>query len=160
MRLPFVAKVMPDGRRLVYSVTLGTRIQDATVNQVAVDRSGGVVAVGFANDLYPLTSRTLVGSGATFVFKLDTGNFPTLVQSGNNPAGPGQPITLTATVLNPTPGGVVTFKDQSVTLGMSTVTGGIATITVTFPPGVHSITASNSADSKMSPPLFQLVRGQ
>ena len=157
---PLVAKVAPDGDRLVYATVVGTKTQDAGVTQIAADGSGGVVAAGTATGIYfPLTPGSTLGTGNGFVFKLEHGSVSTTVSSSTNPAALGQSLTLTATALNPRPG-AVQFNDGSDVLGTANVIRGRASLTVTLAPGVHRITASNSADNVPSPPYFQLVRGQ
>jgi hypothetical protein len=94
------------------------------------------------------------------MFKLATGIYPTTVQSSLNPVGAAQPITLVAKVSNPSPAGVVTFKEGANSLGTANVSNGSAAVSVTLPPGIHRITATNSADGKVSPTYFQIVSGQ
>jgi hypothetical protein len=159
--VPLVARVAPAGDRLVYAAVLGTKGQDGTVGQVAVDGAGGVVVVGATPaGPFPLTPGTVVGSSNSFVFKLGNGRYPTIVQASANPVRRGQAVTLNATVLTPTPGGIVTFTDGANTLGSAVATAGTASLSVTLPPGVHRITATNSADGLVSPPHFQIVQGQ
>ena len=159
--VPFVAKVAPEGDRLVYATVLGTKAMDADVTRIAIDGSGGVVGSGNAPSVYfPLTPRAILGTGNGFLFKLDHGIVPTTVGSSANPSPLGQLVTLTATVLNPAPEAAVEFRDGPAVIGTATVASGKATLTVTLAPGVHRITAANSADDVVSPPYFQLVRGQ
>jgi len=68
-------------------------------------------------------------------------------------------VIFTAQVANPA-SGVVTFKDGATTLGSAAVDNGSAALSTTLAPGIHRITATNSADGKVSPPLFQAVSGQ
>ena len=158
--VPLIAKVTPDGDRLVYATVVGTKTQDAGVTQIAIDGSGGVVAAGTATGIYfPLTPGSVLGTGNGFVFKLEHGTASTTVSSSINPAAPSQSLTLTAIALSAKPGSVQ-FNDGSAVLGSANVTGGRASLTVTLAPGVHRITATNSADNVVSPPYFQLVRGQ
>ena len=161
MHMPLVARVTPNGSELVYASALGPNAQDANVTQIVADGNGGAVAVGNVSGLlFPLTGSPVLGSGNGFVFKVGLGIYPTTIKSSINPAGPAQSIALTASVLNPAPGGVVTFKDGTTTVGAVGAAGGTATINVTLPAGVHRITATNSIDGKVSPPYFQIVRGQ
>jgi hypothetical protein len=161
MRMPLLAKVTPSGDRLVYATVLGTRVQDTTVNQVAIDGLGGAIAVGAsALGPFPLTAGATGGSGGGVLFKLSHGKHPTTVRSSSGHVGRGQQVTLMADVLTPTPGGVVTFNDGASTLGSAAATGGVASLSVTLAPGVHRITATNSADGLVSPPHFQIVAGQ
>ena len=48
----------------------------------------------------------------------------------------------------------------ALTLGAASTDNGAASLTVTLAPGIHRITASNSADGKVSPPYFQIVGAQ
>ena len=159
--VPLIARVAPAGDRLVYATVLGTKVQDSTVGQIAIDGAGGAVVVGnTAGVPSPLTPGAVLGSGGGFVFKMGNGKYPTTVQSSANPVGRNQSVTLDAMVLTPTPGAVVTFKDGADTLGSAVATAGVASLSVTLAPGVHRITATNSADGLVSPPHFQLVQGQ
>ncbi|MEP6656127.1 MAG: SBBP repeat-containing protein [Betaproteobacteria bacterium] len=161
MHMPLVARVTPNGSELVYASALGPNAQDAKVTQIIADGTGGAVAIGNVSGLFfPLTGSPVLGSGTGFVFKLGLGAYPTTIKSSANPAGPAQSIALTASVLNPAPGAVVTFKDGTTTLGAVGAAGGTATLNVTLPAGVHRVTATNSIDGKVSPPYFQIVRGQ
>jgi len=158
---PLVAKVTPGGDALVYASGLGTASTDLGVTQIVADGGGGAVAVGmntFAG--FPLTAGAVLGSGSGFVFKVNSGIYPTIVRSSINPARRDQPVTLIAVVQNPSSGAVVTFKDGATVLGTASPANGSAAVTVSLAPGVHRITATNSADSLLSPPYFQLVSGQ
>ena len=77
-----------------------------------------------------------------------------------NPAASAQPIVLSADVDAAVPGGAVTFKAGADVLGIVPVVDGGASLGVTLPPGVHRVTAVNSVDGKVSPPLFQIVSGR
>jgi hypothetical protein len=157
-RVAFVAKLNPDGAAPVYSVVLGPRTSATYTSQVAVDGSGGVVAVGNSWDpQFPLTAGAVRGDSSAFLFKLETGVHPTTLRASSNPSAPGQPITLTAGVLNPAPGGIVTFRTDTSTLGSVPASSGTATLSLALPAGIHRITATNSADGKGSPPHFQVV---
>jgi len=159
--VPLVAKVAPDGDRLVYATVLGVKGFDTTLGALALDGAGGVVAAGSATSVYfPLTPGAILGEGNGFLFKLTQGNVATTVSSTINPVNAGQPVTLVATTLNPAPTATITFKAGETFLGTAPLSGGRATLSMTLTPGVHRITATNSADSVSSPPYFQLVRGQ
>jgi hypothetical protein len=159
--VPLVAKVTPDGDRLVYATVLGVKGFDTTFGALALDGAGGVVAAGSATSVYfPLTPGAILGEGSGFLFRLTQGNVATTVSSTINPANAAQAISLVATTLNPAPTATITFKAGEAILGTAPVTGGRATLTMTLEPGVHRITATNNADNLASPPYFQLVRGQ
>lgn len=159
--IPLVAKVAPAGDRIVFATVLGAKVQGGTLRQLAIDGQGGaVVAAETPGALFPLTAGAVLGSGFGALFKVGVGKFPTLVQASANPAGPGQPIALRAAVQSATPGGTVTFRNGTDVLGTASPTQGTASLIVTLPPGVHRISAAYSADGLVSPPHFQLVRGQ
>lgn len=77
----------------------------------------------------------------------------TTLIAGPSPATLTQSVTLTATIMGnsggPTPGGSVTFKDGSATLGSGTLdSGGMATLTAsTLTLGSHSLSAVYAGDS-------------
>lgn len=159
--VPMVAKVAPAGDRLVYAAVLGTKVQGGTVGQLAIDGVGGAVLVGDdGTALFPLTAGAVLGTATGVVFKVSTGNYPTTVQSLANPVSRTTPVTLTANALTPSPGAVVTFRDGASTLGSVVVANGTASLSTTLAPGVHRITATSNADGLVSPPHFQIVRGQ
>jgi hypothetical protein len=79
----------------------------------------------------------------------------TILAGSPNPATVGQTVTLTATVAevggSGVPTGTVTFYDRTTSLGMGTLTSGIATYSSTsLAMGAHSITASYSGDASNS----------
>jgi hypothetical protein len=87
--------------------------------------------------------------------------------SSVNPSGFGQPVTLKATITPQYGGqasGTITFKDGSTTLGSSTMSGNVASLTTSgLAIGTHSITAIYSGDSNFmgstSRVLSQVVQG-
>lgn len=162
-RQPFVAKVTPGGDRLVYSVVLGARGNDEEVTALALGPAGAIHAVGLngaAGGVYPTTAGApLTQAGPSFIFRLNSGAHPTTLRSSRNPAGPGDTVILTADVLSPKPGGSVSFFDGAASLGAAPVLGGQAVLPVQLASGAHHITAVNSGDSKVSPPLYQVITG-
>jgi large repetitive protein len=63
-----------------------------------------------------------------------------------NPADPNQSMTFTATVVpaisvDGTPSGDVVFQDAAGVLGTAPLVDGVATLTVSFPPGSYAVTA-------------------
>ena len=74
---------------------------------------------------------------------------PTItLTSSSNPSTYGSPLTFTATVTPATATGTVTFTDGSTSLGMATLSGGVATYgTSALTAGSHSITASYGGDA-------------
>jgi len=160
-RVPFVARIRPGGSRLVYSSVFGTPTSTSTLGQIAVDAQGGVVAVGNVPGApFPITGKAVLGPGNAFVLKLANAGISTMLRSSSNPASRSQPVTLYADANAARPGGTVTFMDGTSVLGAAAVADGAASLVVSLAPGVHRITAVNSADGKVSPPLFQVVSGQ
>ncbi|HEV7397776.1 MAG TPA: Ig-like domain repeat protein [Pyrinomonadaceae bacterium] len=117
-------------------------------------------------------------SSATFMQKVHANASTTQLAFSSNPSPPGQPITLTATVLGvPTnagpPTGMVTFYDADTVLGQVALLNNVASITKSnFTNGNHSITATYASNTKFAassatntlsivptPPVIQLGGG-
>jgi hypothetical protein len=86
----------------------------------------------------------------------------TALTSSTNPAGIGQPVTLTAAITPATASGGVTFLDGTASLGTATLSGGTATwSSSTLTAGTHSLTAVYGGDKNdagsTSPVLTQTV---
>jgi RHS repeat-associated protein len=65
-----------------------------------------------------------------------------------SPARPGEPVTMTATVIGFNPTGVVSFMEGGYVIGGAVVNGGVATFNTTFPAaGSYVITALYGADT-------------
>jgi len=101
-----------------------------------------------------VTKSIVVNQAATAV-RLACGTIPTFLQSA---------FTLSATVSSSagTPTGSVSFLDGSTPLGSSTVSGGVAAVTISsLAMGTHSVTAAYGGDTNflasISGPLTQLV---
>ncbi len=93
----------------------------------------------FAASVSPALSQVVNPSAST-----------TTLQSSQNPAGKGKPVTFTATVSGSgvTPTGQVTFSDGATTLGTSTISNGQATLTTSsLSIGTHSISANYLGNS-------------
>ena len=83
--------------------------------------------------------------------------------SSLNPAGYGQPVTLTATVTDSagsTPTGEVVFAERGAYYGTVTLSGGVAQVALptTLAAGKHTITAQYSGDSIDDPAKASLVQ--
>jgi hypothetical protein len=75
----------------------------------------------------------------------------TTLGSSLNPSSFGQAVTFTATVTGSSPTGTVTFYDGGTQIGTGTLSGGIATFTISsLALGKHTITASYGGDSNNS----------
>ena len=90
----------------------------------------------------------------------------TSISSSMNPSAYGQSVTFTATVTSskgaPPDGETITFLQGASPLGISPLSGGIATFAIsTLPGGTENIKASYGGDSTFGPskssPLAQLV---
>ena len=85
------------------------------------------------------------------------------VKSSQTSAHSGQPVTFTATLSasvpgSGTPAGTVAFKDGNKTIGVATVSGGKATITLSsLGIGSHSIRASYWGNSEFNPHLSSAI---
>src|SRR6266481_1926004 len=159
----FVAKITPASDDKVYSTVFSPREQDKRVNDLVIDASGNVYAVGYDSGLAfttltPFTAGAQLTSGLSFLVKLSNGVYTTSVQSSLTPANNTQSITFTAKVSGtPATNGTVAFMDGGTTLGTSPITQGTSTFTTTFSPGIHKITAVYSGDGKASPPIYQVI---
>jgi autotransporter-associated beta strand protein len=104
----------------------------------------------------------------SFYLDDDRGTTNTLSSSGN-PSAFGQPVIFTATVgaVNPalgTPAGTVQFKTNGINFGSATgLSGSSATSDVlpaALPPGVYTVTADYSGDSRFTRSTGTLANGQ
>lgn len=158
---PFVAKITPNGDRKIYATVFSARDSDKRINALAIDADGNAYAIGYGgSSIYsptPITSGALLTSGGSFLVKLSSGSYTTLVESSSNPAANAQPIILTARISSAKTGGTVTFMNGNATLGVAPVNQGNSTLTTTLPSGVHKITAVYSGDGKTSPPIYQVI---
>lgn len=111
---------------------------------------------------------TFVGSTSFPVVEVvNKGNTNTSLTSSLNPSIYGQVVTFTATVspVSPSTGtgtGTVTFFNNGVSIGTGTLSGGVATLSITtLPVGSNTITAVYGGDSNFigstSPNLIQVV---
>jgi hypothetical protein len=129
----------------------------------------GTLAPNFSGNVSSsasLTAASITGTSFSATYPGDA-NFqgsssptpaPTSVSlTGNpNPSNTGQSVTLTATVSSasatPGPTGRVVFLDGTTLLGNAPVSGGMATLLVSFTnAGSHSLTATYSGDENYSP---------
>lgn len=159
-RAPFVAKVRPDGAKLVYAIVLGARAQDEKLNGLAIDANGSAYAVGYngwATSDYPVTAAPLMATGSAFIFKLSTGKYPTTVRPTWDMTTQRDEVTLTADLLTATPGATVTFYDGETVLGTVAAESGSASLVTVLPAGLHKITAVHSADGIRSPVFVKQI---
>jgi len=87
----------------------------------------------------------------------------TALTASPNPAGNGQAVALIAVVTPSVAGGSITFYDGATSLGSANMSGGAATISLSFATGIHTLTAAYSGSaiypSSTSPPVTLQVTG-
>ena len=87
----------------------------------------------------------------------------TALTASPNPAVSGQAVELVGVVTPSVAGGTITFYDGATSLGTQVMSGGAATISLSFAAGIHTLTAAYSGSaiypSSTSPPLSLQVNG-
>ena len=130
-----------DGNTVLTSAAVSNG--QATVNVGLLGGTRSLVAVYSGDTTYSGSSSAIVSQ---------TVNLPstaTSLQSSAPAVYAGNPITLTATITGSSPTGTVTFTDSNLlTIGVSTVSGGSAGLTISgLAVGSHNITATYSGDT-------------
>lgn len=106
--------------------------------------------------VYVGDANFITSTSSTLTQVVNKASTATTISSSANPSVFGQSVTFTVTVTvvapgSGTPTGTVTFKDGTATLGSSTLSGGIATFTLSsLALGSHSITAVYSGDTSFA----------
>ncbi len=91
--------------------------------------------------VYSGDSNTTSSTSPNYSESVLNGSTTTLISS-LNPSAPGQPVLLTATVSPSTVTGSITFRDGGTTLGVVTLSGGVASFsTSSLIAGSHTLTA-------------------
>ncbi len=157
----FVAKVSKLGGVLLYSTLIGGTegIGNPTdwVRSLAADGSGNVFGTGSIAG-FPTTPGPFQSSGGSVVFKLASGAASLSLSSSANPTVSGQNITLTASVGGGTLTGDVLFVAGTGLLGSATIVNGTATLTRSFPAGIHGVTAIfRGVGAEIESPVVYLV---
>jgi hypothetical protein len=143
-----------DGKDVGGAVTLDGNDQ-ATYTTSALAVTNGTnhtVTASYAGDDSFLASSGSLSGGQ----EVDRADTTVSLSSSANPSVLGQSVNITAAVAakdpgSGTPGGTVTFKDGTATLGTGTLSGGTATVTTSgLTVGAHSITASYSGDGNFN----------
>ena len=154
---PIGSIAFKDGATTLLNTTLSNGAATYSTSSLAVGSHTITAVYGGSTNFAASTSAGLIQS---------VNNNSTALSSSLNPSTFGQLITFTATVSasTGTPTGAVTFKDGTTTLGVGTLSGGMATyVTSSLSIGGHSITAAYSGDTNfttsISPPLTQVVEG-
>ena len=166
----YVTRLNPTGTALLYSTYLGGSTSDGA-RAIALDATGNAYVAGLSDSVdFPIsagayqTKDKTTAFGTCFVAKLDLG-FPviattTAVTSSANPQGAGLPLTITATVVPASGGGVptggATFSVDGAKGPDIPLVNGVAAITPDFllpgtlSPGEHMIVAIFSPDANGS----------
>ena len=166
--ISFVAKVQElSSAKLSYSTIFGSTSPtgDAIALAIAVDANANTYVTGFVDGPVPTTAGAFqqgrkgpAGQDTIFVFKIAPGRFTTRLSSSHPAPTNTDVITVSAAVTNTAPGGTVTFSDNGGILATVPVSNGGATLTRSFPAGVHVLTAVYSGDNKVSQPMFLPVK--
>jgi hypothetical protein len=151
--LSSTAGTPPDGEKITFkngTATVGTGVlagDVATLTTSTLPVGSLTLTAVYAGDIQylPVTSASITET----VTKASTSITVTSSQSG-----PGQPVTLTASVQPTTgtavPTGTVTFKDGTKLLGLSKLSGGTSSINVTLTAGSHTIQASYGGSTNLN----------
>jgi autotransporter-associated beta strand protein len=147
-----MANLNYSGTRVIASLTLGgTTMPPGTYGSTASPAEN-------KNDTY----FTSTGTGTVTILSSTTTTLA--LTSGATPAGPGTPLTFTATVTGSTPTGSVAFHDGATLLGSGTLNGSFQAsfTTSSLAIGSHSITVqyagnASNAPSTSSPLAIQII---
>lgn len=138
-----------DGATTVGVVTLtgSGNARTATLSTSALGAGSRNLTALYAGD-----SNNATSTSASLAQVVTQAPSATVVVSSSSAAEYGASVTFTATVTGVNPGGTVTFKDGSVTLGTSTLTGSGGTrsailTTSALSVGTHGITAEYAGDT-------------
>lgn len=97
--------------------------------------------------LVTLVAASVLGSAQPAAAVTATTTTTTTLTSSVNPSVVGQSVTLTATIVGDAPTGSVSFVESGVTIGVSPVSGGAATLELSgWTAGTHAVTATYSGD--------------
>jgi hypothetical protein len=111
--------------------------------------------------VYAGDANHLASTSPVLLQTVNQGATSITLTSAPNPSVYGQPTTLTVTISPATATGTITFKDGSTTLGTGTLSGGVATFSLSVPAGVHILSALYGGDandlSSISSTLSQTI---
>ena len=162
----FLMEIAGDGHTQLFGTTFGGGFGSG----LAVDGYGNVAVAGYgALAGFPLVSSwqsavPLPASAAqanAFLMRLSDVPLPVSLSVDVNPAVSTSPVHLTATVGASRDQGAVEFHDGGAILASSPLAGGVATLGVTLPAGIHPLTAvyrgPGQYDGTSSPTIFETV---
>jgi hypothetical protein len=142
----------------------GTTLGTGAISGGIATYSTSVLAVGphSVGASYGGDANYNSSASTTLTQTVNKANTTVALASGTNPSAYGSSVTLTATVTPSTATGTVTFADGGTTLGTGTISGGIATYSIsTLAVGPHSVGASyggnTNYNSNSSTTLTQTV---
>jgi hypothetical protein len=163
----FVSKIGAAGNSLLYSSFVMIGFPYNTVGAaLAVDGSGNALVTAGADSIFstfsatPGAFQTTMKSGVdAMALKLSAPSAAMTLASSANPASSQAPITLTATVSDPTLSGNVVFMDGALPLGSAPLNNGTAMLATTLPPRIHPLSAvlHGNGTTADSPLLYQVV---
>jgi Bacterial Ig-like domain (group 3)/FG-GAP-like repeat/FG-GAP repeat len=141
---------IPDGELVTFydgTIAIGT---GATASGVAKSTTSSLTAKTHTITATYAGDMTFAPSSGTVKQMVKKYPTTTTLTSSPNPSAYGQAVTFTATVKSagPTPTGNVTFKDGTIIIGHSTLSGGTSTLTKSnLAVGTHPITAHYPGDA-------------
>ena len=128
----------------------------AVVSGAAALSTSAVIASAPGSYAISIATGTLAAANYTFalmpgMLTVTIASTSTALSASTGEIGPGQSVTLTATVTSPStiaPTGTVTFLDAGSTLGNAPVgANGIAVLTTTLQPGVNGLSAAFASNT-------------
>jgi hypothetical protein len=138
-----------DGSTVIGTGTLSGGTATLTVSSLSVGNHSITASYGGNSQYNSSTSNSVAQT-------VNKGNTSTVITSNVNPSSVGQSITLIATVSPVVPAtgtrtGTVTFFDGPTSIGTGTLSGSVATLTIsTLGAGSHGITASYGGDANFN----------
>ncbi len=162
------ANPSPFGSPLLLSATVSPSTATGTVTFLNGSTSMGTATLSGGVASFGTSTLTVGPHTLTAAYSGDANNFgstsapysetinraltSTNLTLSPNPAALGQPIALTATVSPASATGSVTFRQNSVTIGSSTISGGVATLSIpSLAAGQYSFSASYGGNGTNAP---------
>ena len=155
---------VPDGDLVTFYSGASTMGSSSTINGVATITTSALTGKSHAIKATYAGDGTFEPSTGTVSQVVELYASATALQSNPNPSAHGETVTFTATVSSAgpdTPTGKVAFKDGTLAIGSTTLSGGVAVLHKSnLAAGTHSITATYQGDTdsgKSTSPVVQQV---